>query len=167
MLNSYMQRQGLMPLQKFVPETKFKMLTSKYTTRTGLPLVLINTNGDIIYSGKKCAICEQLLAIRKSVLTNNCRLKMLKVVEETFRWGDGYITNCPLGLIMFAVPIVFNKKLIGGFLSGFAIFPEMRKDFNEEVTQNLENFSDSLDELKLKGLKLKVFSLRKSLGLSA
>ncbi len=68
---------------------------------------------------------------------------------------------------MFAVPIVFNKKLIGGFLSGFAIFPEMRKDFNEEVTQNLENFSDSLDELKLKGLKLKVFSLRKSLGLSA
>lgn len=105
------------------------MLSGKYTTKTGLPLVLINANGEIIHSEKKCTMCEQVLRSRNSVLMNNCRLKMLKAVEEAFRWGEGYITNCPLGLIMFAVPIVLNKRLIGGFLSGFAIFPEMKQDF--------------------------------------
>jgi len=86
---------------------------------------------------------------------------MLKAIEEAFRWGEGYITNCPLGLIMFAVPIVFNKILIGGFLSGFAIFPEMKQDFTEEIIQNLGGFYDSVDELKLRDLKLKIFSLKK------
>ena len=150
-----------MQLQRIVPETKFRMLCGKYTTKTGLPLVLINASGEIIHSGKKCMICEQTLTSRNSALMNNCRLKMLKAIEEAFRWGEGYITNCPLGLIMFAVPIVFNKMLIGGFLSGFAIFPEMKQDFTEEIIQNLGGFYDSVDELKLRDLKLKIFSLKK------
>ncbi len=150
-----------MQLQRIVPETKFKMLSCKYTTKTGLPLVLINASGEIIHSGKKCTMCEQALTSKNSVLANNCRLKMLKAIEEAFRWGEGYITNCPLGLIMFAVPIVLNKRLIGGFLSGFAIFPEMKQDFNEEIIQNLRGFYESVDELMLRNLKLKIFSLKK------
>jgi two-component system response regulator YesN len=150
-----------MKLQRIVPETKYRMLSNKYTTKTGLPLVLINASGEIRYSDKKCTVCEQALAEMNSVLMNNCRLRMLKAVEEAFRWGEGYITNCPLGLIMFAVPIVLNKKLIGGFLSGFAIFPEMRRDFVEEITQNLKGFYETVGELKLQDLKFKIFSLKK------
>jgi two-component system response regulator YesN len=86
---------------------------------------------------------------------------MLKAVEEAYRWGEGYITNCPLGLIMFAIPIVSEQKLIGGFLSGFAIFPEMKKDFGEEISQNLGSFIELVDEMKLKEIKLRVFSLKK------
>jgi len=150
-----------MQLQKIVPMTKFRMLSGKYATKTGLPLVLINASGETIHSGKKCTVCEQALTGMNSVLMNNCRLKMLKAVEEAFRWGEGYITNCPLGLIMFAVPIVLNKKLLGGFLSGFAIFREMRKDFVEEITQNLKGFDETVDESKLRDLKIKIFSLKK------
>ncbi|MCK4931246.1 MAG: PocR ligand-binding domain-containing protein, partial [Candidatus Aminicenantes bacterium] len=119
-------------------------------TRTELPLVLINLRGEIVYFGTRCTLCEELLENEDSVLRQTCRLKMLKAVEEAFRWGEGYITNCPLGLIMFSVPIVSNKKLIGGFLSGFGIFPEMKKDFVEEISQNLGNFRESFDEMKLK-----------------
>jgi len=150
-----------MQLQRIVSETQFRMLSGKYTTKTGLPLVLINASGEIINSGKKCTVCEQALTGMNSVLMNNCRLRMLKAVEEASRWGGGYFTNCPLGLIMFAVPIVLNKKLIGGFLSGFAIFPEMRQDFVEEITQNLKGFGEILDESKLQDLKIKIFSLKK------
>ncbi len=150
-----------MQLQRIVPETKFRMLSGKYTTKTGLPLVLINASGEIINSGKKCTVCEQALTGMNSVLINNCRLRMLKAIEEAFRWGEGYITNCPLGLIEFAVPIVLNQRLIGGFLSGFAIFPEMRQDFIEEVIQNLRSFDETVDEPKLRDLKLKIFSLKK------
>jgi two-component system response regulator YesN len=150
-----------MQLQRIVPKTKFKKLSSKYTIKTGLPLVLINTSGEIIHSEKKCTMCKQALTSKNSILVNNCRLKMLKAVEEAFRWGEGYITNCPLGLIMFAVPIVLDKRLIGGFLSGFAIFPEMKQDFTEEIIQNLGVFYEFVDELKLRDLKFKIFSLKK------
>lgn len=150
-----------MQLQRIVPETKFRMLSGKYTTKTGLPLVLINASGEIINSGKKCTVCEQALTGMNSVLMNNCRLRMLKAIEEAFRWGEGYITDCPLGLIMFAVPIVLNQRLIGGFLSGFAIFPEMKQDFTEEIIQNLRDFYESVDELMLRDLKIKIFSLKK------
>jgi AraC-like DNA-binding protein/ligand-binding sensor protein len=129
--------------------------------RTGLPLVLINSDGIIIHTQSKCTLCEELLEKGDSVLEKNCQLKMLKAVEEAYRWGEGYITNCPLGLIMFAVPIVSDKKLIGGFLSGFAIFPEMKKDFVEDILQNLGSSFELVDEMKLKKMKLKVFSLKK------
>jgi two-component system response regulator YesN len=150
-----------MQLQKTLPETKFKILSSKYTAKTGLPLVLMNTRGEIIQSGKKCTICEQALITSNSVLMKNCRLKMLKAIEESFRWGEGYITSCPLGLIIFAVPIVIDQRLVGGFLSGFAIFPEMRQDFKEEIIQNLRGFDEVVDESKLGSIKLKFFSLKK------
>jgi AraC-like DNA-binding protein/ligand-binding sensor protein len=150
-----------MQLQRIVPKTKFKLLSGKYTAKTGLPLVLLNTSGKIIHSEKRCTLCEKVLTNRKSVLTNNCRLKMLEATEEAFRWGEGYITNCPLGLIMFAVPIVLDQKLVGGFLSGFAIFPEMRQDFIEEIVQNLRGIDETVDEPKLRDLKLDIFSLKK------
>ena len=86
---------------------------------------------------------------------------MLEATEEAFRWGEGYITNCPLGLIMFAVPIVLGQKLVGGFLSGFAIFPEMRQDFIEEIVQNLKSIDENVEEQKLRNLELNIFSLKK------
>ncbi len=150
-----------MPLNKIVSSAKFNKISDKYVRRTGLPLVLINSDGIIIHTQSKCTLCEELLENGDSVLEKNCQLKMLKAVEEAYRWGEGYITNCPLGLIMFAVPIVSDKKLIGGFLSGFAIFPEMKKDFVEDILQNLGSFFELVDEMKLKKMKLKVFSLKK------
>ncbi|MGB3863185.1 MAG: PocR ligand-binding domain-containing protein, partial [Candidatus Aminicenantaceae bacterium] len=150
-----------MQLNKIVSSVKFNKISDKYMRRTGLPLVLINSDGVIIHTQSKCTLCEELLEKGDSVLEKNCQLKMLKAVEEAYRWGEGYITNCPLGLIMFAVPIVSDKKLIGGFLSGFAIFPEMKKDFVEDILQNLGSSFELVDEMKLKKMKLKVFSLKK------
>jgi two-component system response regulator YesN len=149
-----------MQLEKFITKTKFSLLSERYASKTGLPVILINLNGEIIYAQNKCTLCEQLLSKKKSVLEKNCRLQMIKAVEEAFRWGEGYITNCPLGLIMFAVPVIFNQKLIGGFLSGFVIFPEMKKDIAEEVYENLKEYSDS--EINLKSMILKLISLKKA-----
>lgn len=150
-----------MLLSKFITKSKFDMLSEKYVAKTGLPVILIDLNGEIIYEWNKCTVCKWLLDEDNNILKKNCRFKMIKAVEEAFRWGEGYITNCPLGLIMFAVPIIYNKKLIGGFLSGFSIFPEMKKDIAEEIHENLREFCDFDKEVNLKDLKLKVFSLKK------
>jgi two-component system response regulator YesN len=150
-----------MKLSKFITKKKFNKLSEKFKGKTGLPLILVNLSGDIVFGEKKCILCERLLSEEHSVLKKNCRLKMIKAVEEAFRWGEGYITNCPLGLIIFAVPVIINKKLLGGFLSGFAIFPEMKKDIAEEIHENLRELCHSEAKVNINDRNLKVFSLKK------
>jgi len=135
------------------------MLSKEYISRTGLPLILVNLKGDITYGSNLCKLCGQLLGSKNIMLLKNCRLRMISAIKEAFRWGEGYITTCPIGLIMFAVPVVYNRKLIGGFLSGFAVFHEMKKDIDEEICENLKKYCDSDTNLSLNKLELKVFSL--------
>jgi two-component system response regulator YesN len=58
-------------------------------------------------------------------------------VEESFRWGEPYISVCPFGLVTFAVPISRDRRLSAGLISGFSIFPQMEKDIREEVLQSI------------------------------
>ncbi|MFP4082313.1 MAG: helix-turn-helix domain-containing protein [Candidatus Aminicenantes bacterium] len=148
-----------MKINDHVTPRKFKLLSKKYTVRTGLPVFLVNLKGDIIYSLNSCNLCGQLLHGKNTMLIKNCRLKMIKAIKESFRWGEGFITTCPTGLIIFAVPLVFNKKLIGGLLSGFAVFPEMEKDIDQEMSKNLQEFNESGHKINLDHMRLKVFSL--------
>ena len=149
-----------MAMEQFISKRKFDLLTKNYVSSTGLSLYLVNLKGEPEYK-LSCDICGcgGLLGEENKLLAKNCKLVMLRAVKEAFRWGEGYITTCPAGLIMFSVPIVFNKKLIGGFVSGFAVFPEMRKDIREEMAENLEKYRGSNDRISLKNLKLKIFSL--------
>lgn len=148
-----------MDIEKFITKEKFESFSDKYASSAHLPLMLMNLKGDEVFKSKKCGVCEQLLAGNNKVLDKNCRLAMLRAIKEAFRWGEGYITTCPLGLIIFAVPVVYNKKLIGGFLSGFAIFPEMEKDIREEIITNLKKYHASVDGSKPETLEFRIFSL--------
>jgi two-component system response regulator YesN len=148
-----------MKIESYIPRKKFNRLSKSFMSTTGLPLILVSSKGDIIYGSSSCQLCGRLLGKKSLMLIKNCRLKMISAVKEAFRWGEGYITTCPTGLIMFAIPIVYDKKLIGGLLSGFAVFPEMRKDIDEEIYANLKEYCDSPLDFDLDEHGMKVFSL--------
>lgn len=84
---------------------------------------------------------------------------MVMAVREAYRWGEGYITTCPAGLIIFAVPLIFDKRLVAGLLSGFAIFPEMKKDIREEIAGNLKDFGVVVEPGPLARLRIRVLLL--------
>jgi len=152
-----------MRIENYVSFQKFSTLGEKYCRRTELPLILVNREGQTIYKLRECGICLRLLARKKNLLERNCRLNMLRAVEESFRWGEGYITTCPLGLIIFAVPVIHEQELLGGLISGFAIFPEMQKDIDEEIANKLrEDYDYSLSRYKRRKLALKIISLTKT-----
>ena len=148
-----------MEIEKFITQEKFGSLSKKYSSSTKLPLGLISLKGDDVHGSVYCGLCQQLMEGKSKILEKNCKLAMLQAIRESYRWGEGYITTCPLGLIIFAVPLVFNKKLIGGFLSGFAIFPEMEQDIREEILENLGKYHVSLQGKSLDDIHLRVFSL--------
>ena len=148
-----------MNIEKFVTRTNFKKLSQEFRLKTGLPLILVNLKGDIVHGSNSCDLCGKILGNTNMMLIKNCRMKMISTVKEAFRWGEGYITTCPIGLIMFGIPIVQNKKLLGGLLSGFAVFPEMEKDIAEEIHENLKKYGDSGADINTTKKQLRVFSL--------
>ena len=59
-----------------------------------------------------CSVCTRLSSsTRREAL---CREHRRTAVEESFRWGEPYISVCPFGLVTFAVPLSRNRKLSGG-----------------------------------------------------
>jgi two-component system response regulator YesN len=156
-----MDKRRARSLDHLIPRAKFGRLSREYFEKTGLPLVLVDRGGRIVFAMNPCSLCRGLLGPEDKSSQNSCRLMMAKAVEEAFRWGEGYITSCPVGMIMFAVPIVHRQKLIGGFVSGFAIFPEMQKDIREEIQQNLKGYGLPARGLPKRRLKLRVFSPQK------
>jgi two-component system response regulator YesN len=86
-------------------------------------------------------------------------MKMVMAVRESFRWGEGYITTCPAGLIIFAVPLIIDRRLAGGLVSGFAVFPEMKKDIREEIAANMKDLGVAVKPGPLARLRIKVLLL--------
>lgn len=148
-----------MRIQDAVSQNKFKEISRKYFPRTGLPLVLIDLEGRIHFNSRSCGVCRELLAHQDKGLNKKCRMKMVMAVREAYRWGEGYITTCPAGLIIFAVPLVFKKRLAAGLLSGFAVFPEMKKDIREEIAGNLRDFGLEVKPGPLARLRIRVLLL--------
>jgi len=140
----------------------FRLLAEEYRHRTGLPLVLVDPGGKTILESGKCDFCGRKVPLGDNRLEKACRQKMVQAVEESFRWGEGYITTCPLGLVLFAVPIIQHRKLRGGLVSGFAIFAEMREDFAEEVAANLARFGANVRPVRSRAERLRKISLKKA-----
>ena len=115
-----------------------KRLGAEYRRTTGLPLLLVDSEGRKVWSLGGCPVCARLAASPKQ--GKICGAYQRKAVEESFRWGEPYISVCPFGLITFAVPISREKRLAGGLISGFSILPQMERDIQDEVMRSVRRF---------------------------
>ena len=148
--------------RKAIAPGAFKLLAEEFRQKTGLPLILVDLGGKTILESGNCDFCGRMAPAGEARLAKACRQKMAQAVEESFRWGEGYITTCPLGFVLFAVPIVQHRKLRGGLVGGFAIFAEMREDFAEEVSANLAKFGANARPLRARAERLRKISLQKA-----
>ncbi|HVP20194.1 MAG TPA: helix-turn-helix domain-containing protein [Spirochaetia bacterium] len=112
-----------------------KKLGAEYRAATALPLLLVDPLGRRIWSLGACPLCARLGSSRR--LKKICCDYERLAVEESLRWGEPYISACPLGLVTFAVPLSREKRLIAGLVSGFSILPQMETDIREEVTRSI------------------------------
>jgi len=149
-------------MERHILGSKFKTIAAAFQSKTGLPLLAVNLEGKIIHQMGKCGFCQKIVPGQKKKLIKNCQAALAKAIEESFRWGEGYITTCPVGLILFAVPLIAEKRLKGGLVSGFAIFPEMKKDIEEEVYENLKKYLPRRLHVQSAGLTPRLFSLKKA-----
>jgi len=50
-----------MQIGSYVPQKKFSALGDKYCQRTGLPLILINKEGQEVYKLNECGLCLRII----------------------------------------------------------------------------------------------------------
>ncbi|HTO21899.1 MAG TPA: helix-turn-helix domain-containing protein [Spirochaetia bacterium] len=106
-------------------------LGTEFRSSAGLPLVLTDSSGREVWRLGACSVCGKLSGSpRRQAL---CRDYRRTAIEESFRWGEPYISICPFGLVTFAVALSRKQSLCAGLVSGFSIFPQMAADMREEV----------------------------------
>jgi two-component system response regulator YesN len=127
----------------------FRDLAADFRDKTLLPLLLVGKTGERLWSLGGCTLCRRLL--REPCAETLCREHRRKAVEESLRWGEAYISVCPLGLVTFAVPVS-----LGGLISGFAILPQMQKEIAEDISRNLQGLGFPAAPSSLKGLRYRV-----------
>ncbi|HTP57758.1 MAG TPA: PocR ligand-binding domain-containing protein, partial [Spirochaetia bacterium] len=115
-----------------------KRLGAEYRTSTRLPLLLVDARGRKLWSLGACPVCARLS--RSPRQEKLCRDYQRRSVEESLRWGEPYISVCPFGLVTFAVPISRDKKLVAGMISGFCIFPQMKKDIGDDIMRAVRRY---------------------------
>jgi two-component system response regulator YesN len=111
-------------------------MAADFRAATGLPLVFVNEEGREKWQLGGCTLCIRFASAAKR--ESLCRAHRRKAIEESFRWGEPFISFCPFGLVTFAVPLSRDRRLSGGLVSGFSIFPQMAPDMKEEVIQRIK-----------------------------
>ena len=110
---------------------RLQRLAGEYRASTGLPLVLCDQEGHVTWSLGGCLLCARMPGSRKRELI--CRNHRRVAVQEAHRWGEPSISICPLGIVTLAVPLSRDRRLVGGMVSGFCIFPQMEEDIREDI----------------------------------
>jgi two-component system response regulator YesN len=118
-------------------------LGAEYRSTVGLPLVLVDADGRETWRLGNCGLCARLS--RSGRRESLCQGYRRTAVEESFRWGEPYISVCPFGLVTFAVALSHEQKLSGGLLSGFSIFPQMEADMREDVLARVRRLGVRMD----------------------
>jgi two-component system response regulator YesN len=130
-------------LDSGIDPRKVMRLGTEYRASTGLPLVLVDEAGREVWRLGTCAVCARLS--RSGRRETLCRDYRRTAVEESFRWGEPYISICPFGLVTFAVAITHRQRLAAGLLSGHSIFPQMESDMREEVIARVRRHRVRID----------------------
>lgn len=149
-------------MERHLSAAEFEAMAEAYWAKTGRSLLLVDPGGKILRRRGDCDFCRRVVAGRRESLAEDCRAILAQAVKEAFRWGDGYITTCPVGLILLAVPLVRGRRLAAGLVSGFAIFPEMRRDIQDEISASLRKHRARPREFRGGVPSPPVFSLKKA-----
>lgn len=122
---------------------KARHCANTYANSVGVQCVIINTQGDTLYSscGKNtmCTICKS--SSSSSDRIQLCNDSHLYGSYQSERFGGKYVFFCPLGLVHWASPITSNGLMKGALLGGpvqmvdpddFLIEDIIRKDIIKE-----------------------------------
>ena len=120
---------------------RLRALAADFRATTSFPLAAVDQDGREIWSLGACPLRSR--APRSRILAATCAAHRKRAVEEAYRWGEPSISFCPLGLVTFASPLARGRRLAGGLVGGFCVFPAMTPDIRDEAREKLRRLGVS------------------------
>ena len=143
----------------FLERHKVEQIAEDYCRNTSLPLMIADLDGEILFESNPYRLSDEL-KLQNQLEPFNKEWRR-KAVEGSFHWGEAYFSSTPLGLIGFAVPVIHAKKHLGALISGFVIFPEMKKDIHEDINEFISQLNIDSSSIDFSSLNIPVTTKEK------
>ena len=128
-----------------------------YSASTDIPLMLINSQGEVLYQTKNdgCCLCQKVRSIMGERL--NCRQAHLYGSYQAERFGGKYVFFCQLGLTHWVSPVILNENENGALVAGPVLIVSPDEFLLEDILQNnLKPFQ--IDDLRTEIDKIPIIS---------
>jgi AraC-like DNA-binding protein/ligand-binding sensor protein len=136
----------------------FNKIYKEFSEKVSLPLIMVNLTGQVIYSENYDQFSSKTNQLPG--LISNLRKWRIQAVEESLKLGDVYYSLNPIGLLCFSVPVIYNKQVLGAFISGYSIVPEIKNDFKRILIDSLKVMKIDTGKLDFTGIKIKTITKR-------
>ena len=112
---------------------RYRVLARDYERLWGLPCVLAGSDGRILAGECRCTGC---------LTADDCAVVRQQAIAEALRWGEPAVSLCPHGDMLWAVPVMWNARVLGGLFV-------LRPDGSHETlrTQEIHRAAHSLREM--------------------
>lgn len=126
----------------FLQDAANKYMFKCFSNAVGLHLKAVNLEGDTILQlddTNECAFCEQV----KCKQWQKCKESYKKAAEEAAKWKEPYFFRCHAGLVMWAVPLIYDNECFGSMICGQILLWEVDDIFIDELKKfnpQIENF---------------------------
>jgi len=106
---------------------KISFVIKQYKLETNLNSLIVSKTGDILNYKSENWYCKNYYCKHKEKCTHD----HLLMLNEAFRWGGIFIYYCHKEFVLWSIPIVINKEIVGGIISGFALFDQFKSEIKE------------------------------------
>jgi AraC-like DNA-binding protein/ligand-binding sensor protein len=101
---------------------KTEALLRQYCHATGVQGILFNDRFEVAGSVPETWTCKEYYCRNQ----NECKKDHQLVLEEAYRLGNTFIHLCHKNLVLWGLPIVKDKEIIGGAIFGYLLFEQNR-----------------------------------------
>ena len=118
--------------EKFLEKLKEALITYSFSTK--IPLVLLDENGETVYSvGNEEPFCKFFKDFTGEM--NPCSQTHLYAAKQSEKLGEAYTFFCPAGLIHYTVPVIKKGIFRGSVLAGPILMEFSDKLMISEIMQ--------------------------------
>jgi len=137
--------------------SKVKQSAEAYSRSVGTGCRVLDATGHTIHDagGKgECVFCKKVNGLAE--LAQNCQNAHLYGSYQAERFGGRYIFFCPVGLVHWISPIIYNSAMKGALLGGPVLMVEPEEFLLEEIMANIHIDMKTIQELKqyIKGIPI-------------
>ncbi|MDO5010187.1 MAG: PocR ligand-binding domain-containing protein, partial [Intestinibacter bartlettii] len=135
--------------EKFLENLKEALTTYSYSTK--VPLVLLDENGETVYSiGNQEPFCKFFKEFTGDM--NPCSQTHLYAAKQSEELGEAYTFFCPAGLIHYTVPVIKKGVFRGSVLAGPILM-----DFSDQlmISEIMQKFNIDLKYLGMVESKIR------------